>query len=55
MNWTLLGIIVMIFFIVAAPFVALRSVSYLQARREAMRAKPLPDDDEDPDKPTGFW
>ncbi|MDP9141578.1 MAG: hypothetical protein M3O62_12395 [Pseudomonadota bacterium] len=55
MNWTLLGMLALIVIMVAAPFVALRSVSYVQARRSAARAKPLPDDVEDPDKPTGFW
>ncbi len=56
MNWTLIGMIVLIVALIVSPFAALRSVSWIQARREAARAKPLPPDDEnDPDKPTGFW
>jgi hypothetical protein len=55
MNWTLLGMLALIVIMIAAPFVALRSMSSIQARRSAVRAKPLPDDAEDPDKPTGFW
>lgn len=55
MNWTLIGVIVLAVFVIAAPFATLRSISYIKARREAMHAKPLPDDDDDPDKPTGFW
>lgn len=55
MNWTLIGVIVLAVSLIAAPFAALRSISYIKARRDAMRAKPLPDDEDDPDKPTGFW
>ena len=55
MNWPLIGVIVLAVFVIAAPFATLRSISYIKARRDAMRAKPLPDDDDDPDKPTGFW
>lgn len=56
MNWTLIGIIVLAVALIVAPFAALRSVSYIKARREAARARSLPpDDDNDPDKPTGFW
>ena len=55
MSWTALGLIVLAVSVIAAPFVALRSISYMQARREAMRARVLPDDDDDPDKPSGFW
>jgi hypothetical protein len=55
MNWTLLGLIVLAIFVIAAPFATLRSISWLQARRDAARARPLQDEEDDPDKPTGFW
>ncbi len=55
MSWSVLGLIVLAVAVIAAPFAALRSLSYMQARRSAARAKPVQNDEEDPDKPTGFW
>ena len=55
MNWTLIGLIVLAVAVIAAPLATLRATSYLKTRRNARRAAPAQDDDEDPDRPTGFW
>lgn len=54
MNWTLIGLILLAICMIVAPFAALRSISYMRARRNARPPAAIEDDD-DPDKPTGFW
>lgn len=55
MNWTLLGVIVLAVLVIVAPLITLRVISRRQVRRETVHVKPLADDDDDPDKPSGFW
>lgn len=55
MNWTLLGIIALVVVLIAGPFATLRAVSSYKQRRLKKLPPPLPDDDNDPDKPSGFW
>jgi hypothetical protein len=55
MNWTLVGLIVLAVFMIAAPFVALRTISSVRARRGAIRARPPRNEKDDTDKHTGFW
>lgn len=52
------GIILVIVFVVAmmiGPIVALKTVSHIRMKRGVKLRPPPPDDENDPDKPTGFW
>lgn len=55
MNWTLIGLIVLAIAVIAAPLATLRATSYLKTRRDAQHTPPVQDNDDDPDRPTGFW
>lgn len=55
MNATLIGVIALVVVLIVGPFATLRAVSSYKQRRLKAAPRPLPDDDNDPDKPTGFW
>lgn len=54
MNGTLIGILVLVVVLIVGPFATLRAVSHYRQRR-LPPPKPATDDENDPDKPTGFW
>lgn len=55
MNWTLIGILALVVVLIVGPFATLRAVSYYRTRRAPKPRQVVDDDENDPDKPTGFW
>ena len=56
MNGTLIGIIILVVALIVGPFATLRAVSYYRIkRRPGLPTAPKADDEDDPDKPSGFW
>jgi len=57
MNSTIIGVIALVVVLIVGPFATLRAVSHYRARRTPPAA-PRPtqaNDEDDPDKPSGFW
>jgi len=54
MNITVIWVLALVVVLIVSPFAALRAVSHYKARRLA-KPKDVKADDEDPNKPTGFW
>lgn len=54
MNATVIWVVALVVVLIVGPFATLRAVSHYKARRLA-KPKNNPPDDEDPEKPTGFW
>lgn len=53
-NVTAIWVLALVVVLIVGPFATLRAVSHYKARRLA-KPKDNKTDDEDPDKPTGFW
>ncbi|MGH8445524.1 MAG: hypothetical protein ACREVL_09655 [Solimonas sp.] len=55
MNGTIIGVIILVVALIVGPFATLRAVSYYRERRKAPPVAPKAEDEDDPDKPSGFW
>lgn len=57
MNSTIIGIIILVVVLIVGPFATLRAVSHYRARRTPppTSRQNTANDEDDPDKPTGFW
>jgi hypothetical protein len=57
MNGMIIGVIVLVVVLIVGPFATLRAVSYYRdKRRPSSPAAPVrTDDEDDEDKPSGFW
>lgn len=53
MVWWVLALVVVL---IVGPFATLRAVQSFRSRRpDGKRPPPVPEEPQDPDKPTGFW
>lgn len=55
MNGTLIGVIILVIALIVGPFATLRAVSYYRIKRRPPTQTAARDDEDDPDKPSGFW
>lgn len=54
MSSTVILVLVLVVALIVGPFAALRAVSHFKARK-ALKKPAEPADEDDPDKPKGFW
>ncbi|WP_154662460.1 hypothetical protein [Solimonas flava] len=52
---TIIGVIVLVVALIVGPFATLRAISYYRDQRKPPPAAPTRDDEDDPDRPSGFW
>ena len=55
MNTTVIWVLILVVALIVGPFATLRAVSHYKTRKATRAAPPKPDDEDDPDKPKGFW